>query len=120
MEFRRVVGLGLCVVDHTYRVEDLDPTAPRLRFTERRVSGGGMTGTALCQAAELGCRASVLSVVGDDSNGQLVRRSLRAHGVDTKRLLASSGLPTTVAVVLPVVQISLGSPSAVSGVAFTS
>ena len=97
---RPVVGLGLCVVDHTYRVESLDLAAPRLRFSERRVSSGGMTGTALCQAARLGCQAHALSVVGDDADGRLVRRALRASGVRTGRLLASPRVPTTVAVVL--------------------
>ncbi len=94
------MGLGLCVVDHTYRVESLDLAAPRLRFSERRVSSGGMTGTALCQAALLGCPTHALSVVGDDADGRLVRRALRAAGVRTARLLASARVPTTVAVVL--------------------
>lgn len=100
MARRRIVGLGLCVVDHTYRVDGFDPDAPRLRFSERRVSSGGMTGTALCQAAILGCATSVLSVVGDDADGRLVRSELRRHGVDTTRLLASPRIPTTVALVL--------------------
>ncbi len=100
MPIRRVVGLGLCVVDHTYRVESLAWVSARLRFTERRVSSGGMTGTALSQAARLGCPTHALSVVGDDADGRLVRRALRRSGVETRRLLASPRLHTTVAVVL--------------------
>lgn len=97
---RRIVGLGLCVVDHTYRVDNLDPGQIRSRFSERRVSSGGMTGTALCQAAALGCDARVLSVVGDDAEGRLVRRALRSAGVKTRGLLQSRHAPTTLAVVL--------------------
>jgi sulfofructose kinase len=99
MRFRQIVGLGLCVVDHLYVVESLRWSGPRLRYTERVVSSGGMTGTALAQAARLGCDAHVLSVVGDDEGGRLVRRSLRAAGVKTGRLVLCAELPTTIAVV---------------------
>ena len=96
----RVVGLGLCVLDHLYRVPHLDPNAPRLRFTERLVSGGGMVGTALVQAARLGADAHVLSLVGDDADGREVRRGLRAEGIQTRRMQLCPRRPTTIAVVL--------------------
>ena len=95
-----VVGLGLCVVDHLYRVERLDAEEERTRYSERVVSAGGMVATALAQAALLGCDAHLLSVVGDDDHGRFARRSLRAAGVDTRRLVLSEELPTTLAVVL--------------------
>lgn len=97
---KRVVGLGLCVMDHLYLVEDLALGDSRTRFRERRVMSGGMVGTALAQVAALGGRASVLSLLGDDDDGRAVRRALRAAGVDTRRLLLSEQSATTVAVVL--------------------
>jgi sulfofructose kinase len=97
---RRVVGLGLCVVDHTYLVGDLARAPTRTRYTQRRVSAGGMTTTAVCQAARLGCEAWVLSAVGDDEDGRRVRRALREAGVHTRGLRVSPRLHTTVAVVL--------------------
>jgi sulfofructose kinase len=100
VRYRRVIGLGLCVVDHLYVVERLDSADTRLRYDERRVSSGGMMGTALAQAAELGCNAHVLSLVGDDEDGRFIRRSLRVAGVKTSRLILSKELPTTVAVIL--------------------
>lgn len=96
----RVVGLGLCVVDHTYRVDGFDLAATRLRYLERRVTAGGMIGTALSQAAALGVEAHVLSVVGEDDGGRFLRRELRRIGVRTRRLLLSPRCPTTVALVL--------------------
>jgi len=95
-----VVGLGLCVVDHVYLVDALEAGATRIRYGQRLVSAGGHIGTALRQVAALGCRARVLSALGDDAEGRIVRRSLRDAGVGTKGLLASSRLRTTVAVVL--------------------
>lgn len=88
------------MLDHTYRVEGFDPQRVRTRFSERRVSSGGMIGTALSQAAALGCEAHVLSVVGADAEGRFVRSELRRAGVRTSRLLLSERTPTTLAVVL--------------------
>jgi sugar/nucleoside kinase (ribokinase family) len=95
-----VVGLGLCVIDHLYRLEDLAFAGERTRYTERRVEVGGMVSNALAQAARLGCRARLLSLVGNDADGRLARRRLREAGVDTRRLILSKTLPTTIAVVL--------------------
>jgi sulfofructose kinase len=95
-----VVGLGLCVIDHLYLLERDEPGAERVRYVDRRVGPGGMIATALAQAASLGARTHVLSLVGDDADGRAVRRRLRSFGVDTRRLLRSRTLPTTVAVVL--------------------
>ena len=100
MRAPRVVGLGLCVVDHLYRVDGLDLSSGRLRYRERRVANGGMTATALAQAAALGCDAHLLSAVGDDPEGRFLRRTLRGLGVHTGRLVLSKRTPTTVAVVL--------------------
>ncbi|MGI9590827.1 MAG: carbohydrate kinase family protein [Myxococcota bacterium] len=95
-----VVGLGLCVVDHTYLVDALEPARTRLRYRERVVTAGGHIATALRQVAALGCRARVLAAVGDDADGRLVRRALRDAGVGTRGLLLSGRQRTTVAVVL--------------------
>ena len=100
LRYRRIVGLGLSVVDHLYVVEHLRLNETRLRYGERVVQSGGMTGTALAQAALLGCRAKLLSLHGEDADGRFVRRALRDAGVDTRRVLRSPAARTTVAVVL--------------------
>ena len=96
----RVVGLGLCVMDHLYLVQGDAPGEERVRYVARQVAPGGMIGTALAQAARLGADAHVLSLVGDDAEGRAVGRRLRALGVRTRHLLRSRELPTTVAVVI--------------------
>ena len=98
--YRRIVGLGLSVIDHLYVVEHLRLSEMRLRYSERVVQSGGMTGTALAQAAQLGCRAQLISLHGEDADGRFVRRWLRAAGVDTRRVLRRADARTTVAVVL--------------------
>ena len=96
----KVVGLGLCVIDHVYVVERLDFAETRIRFTQRLVLPGGMIGTAVSQAATLGCEAHLLSMLGDDADGRFVRRSIEEIGVKTERLVISPDAETTVAVVL--------------------
>jgi sulfofructose kinase len=98
--FRRIVGLGLCVVDHLYVVEALDLAASRTRSLERLVSTGGMACNAVVQAARLGCNAHLLSVLGDDPEGRFLRRTLTRMGVKTRRIALSRELPTTIAVIL--------------------
>ncbi len=96
----RVVGLGLCVIDHLYVVEAFDPEAERTRFVDRKVDVGGMVSNALAQAAKLGCRAELISAVGADADGRLARRRMREAGVSTRSLVLSEEIPTTVALVL--------------------
>jgi len=97
---RRIVGLGLCVVDHVYRVEDIDLGAARTRFSERLVSTGGMACNATIQAARLGCNAQLLTALGDEAEGRSLRRSLARSKVGTRGVLLIPGFPTTVSVVL--------------------
>jgi len=100
MVARRIVGLGLCVVDHLYVAETLDLATARTRWLERLVSTGGMTCNAIVQAAQLGCNAHLVTAVGDDPEGHALRRSLSRLRVKTARVTLSHELPTTVAVVL--------------------
>jgi sulfofructose kinase len=95
-----VVGLGLCVVDHLYVVDELPGASERTRYTQREVLAGGMVSNALAQAARLGCRAELISLVGNDGDGRYARRRLRAIGVATRGLVLSGRFPTTIAVVM--------------------
>ena len=100
MTNEKVVGLGLCVIDHVYVVERIDFAQTRIRFDQRLVLPGGMMGTAISQAATLGCDAHLLSMLGEDADGRFVRRSIEEIGVKTERLVISPDAETTVAVVL--------------------
>ncbi len=100
MRARRIVGLGLCVVDHVYLVDDIDLRAARTRSTERLVSTGGMACNATIQAARLGCNTQLLTALGDAAEGRSLRRSLARAKVGTRGVLLVPGFPTTVSVVL--------------------
>jgi len=97
---RRIVGLGLCVVDHVYLVDDIDLGAARTRSSERLVSTGGMACNATIQAARLGCNTQLLTALGDETEGRWLRRSLARAKVGTRGVLLLPEFPTTVSVVL--------------------
>jgi sulfofructose kinase len=100
VKFHRIVGLGLCVVDHTFVVDRFDLSEVRLRYTDELTSSGGMIANALVQCALLGCNTHALSIVGDDAAGRSIARDFQRAGVKTRRLILSPELPTTRCVVL--------------------
>lgn len=98
--YRRVVGVGMAVLDHLYRVDELALGAVRTRYRDRLVSSGGMAANAVAQAAAMGVEAHLLTLLGDDDDGRRVARDLRALGVRTRRIVRDPRRPTSVAVVL--------------------
>jgi sulfofructose kinase len=83
-----------------YVVDELPGKSERTRYTQREIRTGGMVSNALAQVARLGCRAELISLVGNDADGRWARRSLRSIGVATRRLVLSDAFPTTIAVVM--------------------
>jgi D-beta-D-heptose 7-phosphate kinase/D-beta-D-heptose 1-phosphate adenosyltransferase len=59
---------------------------PIVALSGRRDAAGGAANTAV-NAAALGAKVHFLSVVGDDPEGDLLRRELEAFGVETAHLL---------------------------------
>ena len=100
MAFLRVVGVGLSVLDELLLVDDFSFRTARVRYRERRVMPGGMVSTAVAQAARLGCKSELISMVGADADGRFLARELRHLGIGTRRLLRSPEFPTSWALVL--------------------
>jgi sulfofructose kinase len=98
--YDRVVGLGLCVRDEVFLVDDFGLGEGRTRWRAHLQGPGGMVANALCAAAAEGCRAEILSLIGRDADGAFVARGLRERGVGIRRLARSPDHPTTTAVVL--------------------
>lgn len=96
----RVIGVGLCVLDHLFVVDDYRLPEVRTRYSDPVVSPGGMVSTALAQAAQMGCDARLLSMVGDDAQGRSAVRVLRSLGVNTRQVARSARFATTTAIVL--------------------
>ena len=66
---------------------------PVVAVQERRDQPGGAANTAANLAA-LGCQVELLSVVGSDAEGRLLREILRARGVGIEAMLTQAGRRT--------------------------
>ncbi len=81
-----VAGIGQCSWDILGVVGAYpasDSKAEVLRWEEQ---GGGPVATALVTATRLGLRCRFAGVVGDDANGEKIRQSLSAEGIDIASL----------------------------------
>jgi len=93
----RVLVLGEAMLD-SYLVGSStrlcqEAPVPVVDVRERWDRPGGAANTAMNLAA-LGCRVDLLSVVGDDDEGERVRLLLARHGVDTTLLAVQPGRQT--------------------------
>ncbi len=81
-----IMCVGNTTWDRFYSVESV-PNAPTKYFsTDYYELGGGIAATAAVTAARLGHRVSLVSRIGDDSIGQLIKHELGEWGVDTGNL----------------------------------
>jgi sulfofructose kinase len=100
MGFRRVVGVGLSVLDHLYVADDNRLPGIRTRYHDLRISPGGMVSTAVAQAAQLGCETHLLTALGLDDVATEILRQLRGLGVRTRRVSRSPDGRTDVSAVI--------------------
>ena len=79
-----VVGVGENSVDHVLRLPALPSLAEASKIQVRSSTheAGGQVVTALCTCTAMGLRASYIGAFGSDDDGQRVRRTLAARGVD--------------------------------------
>jgi sulfofructose kinase len=79
-----VVGVGENSVDHVLRVPVLPSLrdAAKLQVSSSTHEPGGQVVTALCTCLAMGLRASYIGAFGSDEDGERLRRTLAARGLD--------------------------------------
>jgi sugar/nucleoside kinase (ribokinase family) len=97
-----VLGLGESSVDHV----NLLPTAPLARGTASKLrissafdAAGGQIASMLTACSGLGLRTGYLGPLGNDDNGQLIRKELERRGVDLSHVLVRHA-PARFAIIL--------------------
>ena len=98
--FPDIVGIGICTVDHLLLVPRMPLNNGTMRATKYLHQSGGLASSALVAAARLGARTKMIGRIGDDEDGEFIRRELDDEGVDTSRLLVEAGTGSHVSVVL--------------------
>lgn len=87
-------GLGICPADYICLLDhypDADEKTVARAFSRQ---GGGPVPTALCALSKWGARTAIISLVGEDYDGDFIRGELHAAGVDTRHLKSLKGKRT--------------------------
>lgn len=69
----------------------------QLHGTDFQTGFGGKGANQAVAAAKLGSRVAMISIVGDDANGQATLKNFSSHGVDAEHVRLCPGAPTGVA-----------------------
>ncbi|HEX5498550.1 MAG TPA: carbohydrate kinase family protein [Thermomicrobiales bacterium] len=96
----RIALAGLASWDRLLVLDRFPPAGDQALVTRELSAPGGTTTNAAVALARLGARVRILTAVGDDAEGTLVRRALEAEGVDCSWMLARAGERTDLATVL--------------------
>jgi ribokinase len=83
----RVVGIGQCSWDYLAVVDSFPAADTKAEVHEWQEQGGGPVATALVALARLGIPCDFSGIVGDDAEGDKIRASFLAEGVETTGLL---------------------------------
>ncbi len=108
-EANRIVCVGGATVDRKYRsFQPLQEGTSNPVASKR--SFGGVARNVAETLSRLGAPSSLVSVVGDDENGHSLVRHLQSSGVDTTRVLMTSGYATAeyAAILTPDNELALG------------
>jgi D-beta-D-heptose 7-phosphate kinase / D-beta-D-heptose 1-phosphate adenosyltransferase len=95
----RILVAGEVILDRYIwgEVERVSPEAPiPILRVHRREEKPGNAGFVMANLRALGARPSVLSVVGADRNGRMLREIFRDLGIDTRPLVVDPERPTIV------------------------
>lgn len=89
--YSAVYGVGQCSLDYLGRILEYPPPDAKCEFRDLRIAGGGPVATALVALARWGISTAFSGVIGSDSFGAMVVRSLADEGVNIKDLIVREG-----------------------------
>ena len=94
------VGFGLCVLDNLVIVENYPELNQKTEAVDFSQQGGGPSATAMVTLGRLGVSdIGFIGKVGNDKDGELIRKDLELEGVDTRYLKEVTGSRTAQAFV---------------------
>ena len=94
MSDRRVFVVGSLNVDHRVRVARIPSAGETVIGGEIAVSPGGKGANQAVAAARAGAPVRIVGAVGDDRDGELLRRALAEDDIDTRHLRVLPGAST--------------------------
>src|SRR5918995_4971615 len=95
-----IACIGVSDWDRLISISDYPEAGGFARVLEEVSAPGGPTTNTAVALSRLGARVVLVSAVGDDERGQLMRRSLEAAGIDTRWITVKPEQITTLATVI--------------------
>jgi sugar/nucleoside kinase (ribokinase family) len=86
MDAVEVIGLGSCTVDFFALVPRLIGAEEKMNVPKLEVYAGGVTANNLTQVARLGARSGWIGLLGDDGNGEIIRKQFLEDKMDVSGL----------------------------------
>ena len=83
----RVVGIGQCSWDYLAVVDAFPASNTKAEVSDWQEQGGGPVATALVTLARLGVPCDFHGVIGDDQEGEKIKKSLRSEGIGISLLV---------------------------------
>ena len=84
---KTILCTGQCNIETIALVDRLPPPDTTLELKHFTIQGGGVAATACVTLARLGVNTRFIGKIGDDDNGDQIRRTLEADGVETSRMI---------------------------------
>ncbi len=72
----------------------------KININESHVGIGGNACNVVIGAKKLGLKTSIITEIGDDINGKVIKKQLKGHSIDTKFVHTNKGQETAYAIVL--------------------
>ena len=88
----RALFCGSCGIDYVVRLKEFPQEDSKVRTLGHMIAGGGNAANTACTASRLGVNSTLISKVGNDSQGTEILNGLTEMNVDTSGILRS---PTT-------------------------
>jgi ribokinase len=91
---KRVFVVGSLNADHRVRVLKIPTAGETVLGSEIIAAAGGKGANQAVAAARAGAAVSIVGAIGDDRDGELVRRALTEQNVDARHVRVIPGAPT--------------------------
>ena len=94
-----IAVVGSCNLDLVVNVEKIPTVGQTILGGDLSRIPGGKGANQAVAAARLGYRSAMIGRIGDDGNGEFLRKGLDNDGVDTSVLLITDGIPSGIAMI---------------------
>lgn len=94
-----VLGIGQSCIDILGFIPFFPSIEQRVELQGPTIQRGGPTANALNVLTRFGCKVALMSVIGDDSYGDLLLEELQTEGIDTSLVVRKQGQNTQISLI---------------------